>query len=133
VDAAGATLARHGGVHRFTVGQRRGLGVRSAEARYVVRLEPDAARVVIGSAAEASRDRFRVVEARWVAGEAPAGPAVLRVKVRHRHEGVPGEVRPGGEGAEVALAAPVRGVAPGQAAVFYDGDAVVGGGRIAPG
>jgi tRNA-specific 2-thiouridylase len=133
VDAAGATLARHGGVHRFTVGQRRGLGVRSAEARYVVRLEPDAARVVIGSAAEASRGRFRVVEARWVSGEAPAGPAVLRVKVRHRHEGVPGEVRPGGEGAEVALAAPVRGVAPGQAAVFYDGDAVVGGGRIAPG
>jgi tRNA-specific 2-thiouridylase len=131
VSTAGEVLGRHDGVHRFTVGQRRGLGVAGSEPRYVVRIEPDTARVVIGSAAEASRDAFRVAEASWVAGAPPAGPRELRVKVRHRHDGERGIVTAtAGDGAEVRLVAPVRGVAPGQAAVFYDGDEVVGGGRI---
>jgi tRNA-specific 2-thiouridylase len=105
--------------------------VAGPEPRYVVRLEPEAARVVIGTGAEASRARFRVAEVSWVAGAAPAEPRPVRVKVRHRHEGVEGTVSPTADGgAEVILAAPVRGVAPGQAAVFYDGDEVVGGGRI---
>jgi tRNA-specific 2-thiouridylase len=131
VSTAGEVLARHEGVHRFTVGQRRGLGVAGPEPHYVVRIEPEAARVVIGTAAEASRDAFGVVEASWVAGAPPMGPREVRVKVRHRHEGERGTVTAtAGGGAEVRLAAPVRGVAPGQAAVFYDGDEVVGGGRI---
>jgi len=75
-----------------------------------------------------------VAEVRWVSGRAPGGASLLRIRVRHRHEGEIGEVRPGpGNSAEVWLRAPVRGVAPGQAAVFYDGDEVVGGGRIARG
>jgi tRNA-specific 2-thiouridylase len=132
VTTAGQVLARHPGVHRFTVGQRRGLGVASGAPSYVVRLEPGAARVVVGTSAEASTDRFRVVEVRWVSGMPPPGPMELRVKVRHRHHGEPGQVRPGpGPSAEVLLRSPVRGVAPGQAAVFYEGDEVVGGGRIA--
>jgi tRNA-specific 2-thiouridylase len=132
VTTAGQVLARHPGVHRFTVGQRRGLGVASGAPSYVVRLEPGAARVVVGTSAEASTDRFRVVEVRWVSGMPPPGPVELRVKVRHRHDGEPGQVRPGpGPSAEVLLRSPVRGVAPGQAAVFYEGDEVVGGGRIA--
>jgi tRNA-uridine 2-sulfurtransferase len=131
VDTAGAPLGRHGGVHRFTVGQRRGLGAPGPEPRYVVRLEPAAGRVVVGSAAEASRARFSVLRVNWVAGSPPAAPRRLRVRVRHRHEGEMGQVRAAGDGAEVDLGRPVRGVAPGQAAVFYDGDEVVGGGRIA--
>jgi tRNA-specific 2-thiouridylase len=133
VSTAGAVLASHAGIHRFTVGQRRGIGAAGPEPRYVVRLEPDAARVVVGSAAEASRDVFGVRQASWVAGAPPAGPRELRVKVRHRHPGEEGTVRPGPDGAQVQvrLCRPVRGVAPGQAAVFYDGDEVVGGGRIA--
>jgi tRNA-specific 2-thiouridylase len=131
VDASGEVLGRHRGVHHFTVGQRRGLGIAGADPRYVVRLEPERARVVVGSSAEASRDAFEVREARWVAGRAPEGPREVRVQVRHRHEGEPGEVRATGQGAAVRLARPVRGVAPGQAAVFYDGDEVLGGGRIA--
>ena len=131
VSTSGEVLGRHAGVHGFTVGQRRGLGVAGTEPRYVVRLEPEAARVVIGTGAEASRARFRVAEVSWVAGAAPAEPRPVRVKVRHRHEGEEGTVSPIADGgAEVILAAPVRGVAPGQAAVFYDGDEVVGGGRI---
>jgi tRNA-uridine 2-sulfurtransferase len=96
----------------------------------VVRLEADGARVVVGSSAEASRDRFDVREVRWVGGAAPAHPFTARVKVRHRHEGEAAVVRGGEAEAEVRLARPVRGVAPGQAAVFYVGDEVVGGGRI---
>jgi tRNA-specific 2-thiouridylase len=130
VSTAGEALGRHDGVHRFTVGQRRGLGLAGPAPRYVVRLEPEDARVVVGSADEASRDRFAVTEVRWVAGAPPPDPVAARVKVRHRHEGESGTVAPAGEGAQVRLARPVRGVAPGQAAVFYDGDEVLGGGRI---
>jgi tRNA-specific 2-thiouridylase len=131
VSPQGAVLGRHAGIHRFTVGQRRGLGVAASEPRYVVRIEPEAGRVVVGGAEEASRSSFPVREVRWVAGAPPPRPVRARVKVRHRHEGEPGLVTPAGGGAEVRLDRPVRGVAPGQAAVFYDGDEVLGGGRIA--
>jgi len=133
VTTAGEVVGRHAGVHRFTVGQRRGLGLAFPEPHYVVRIEPESARVVVGTSEEASADRFRVAEASWVAGAPPAGPLEALVKVRHRHGGAMGEVRPvfGGREVEVRLRAPVRGVAPGQAAVFYEGEEVVGGGRIA--
>jgi tRNA-specific 2-thiouridylase len=130
VLSTGEVLGRHAGIHRFTVGQRKGLGVAGPVPRYVVRIEPERARVIVGSAEEASRDRFEVEDVRWVSGVAPAGPAEVRVKVRHRHEGERAIVRATPGCAEVALAAPVRGIAPGQAAVFYAGDEVVGGGRI---
>jgi tRNA-specific 2-thiouridylase len=130
VSTSGEVLARHTGIHRFTVGQRRGLGVAGPRPRYVVRIEPEGARVVVGSAAEASSSRFLVREVSWVAGRPPARPLAVLVRVRHRHQGEAGEVRAMGAGAEVRLAAPVRGVAPGQAAVFYDGAEVLGGGRI---
>ncbi len=131
VSTSGEVLARHTGVHQFTVGQRRGLGAAGPEPRYVVQIDAAAARVVVGTAGEASRDAFGVAEASWVAGAPPGGPREVLVKVRHRHGGERGTVRTTGDGgAEVRLAAPVRGVAPGQAAVFYDGDEVLGGGRI---
>ena len=132
VSTAGEVLARHQGIHRFTVGQRRGLGIASPEPRYVVRIEAGAGRVVVGSAAEASTARFAVREVSWVSGAAPAVPLRARVRVRHRHAGEEGTVAPTGpDAALVELDAPVRGVAPGQAAVFYAGDEVLGGGRIA--
>jgi tRNA-specific 2-thiouridylase len=130
VSTAGEVLGRHAGVHRFTVGQRRGLGLPAPEPRYVVRLEAQAGRVVVGSAAEASRDAFDVLDPSWVAGAPPSVAREVTVRVRHRHEGERGELRVGAAGVAVRLARPVRGVAPGQAAVFYDGDEVLGGGRI---
>ena len=131
VSTRGVVLGHHPGVHRFTVGQRRGLGLPGPEPRYVVRLEAEAGRVVVGSAAEASRDRFQVRASSWVSGEPPSRPVDVLVQVRHRHAGERGTVTAAGQGAEVRLAAPVRGVAPGQAAVFYDGEEVLGGGVIA--
>ncbi len=131
VSTHGEVLGRHEGIHRFTVGQRRGLGVAGPEPRYVVRIEPGASRVVVGTPAEASRERFDVDAVHWVAGVAPERPIEVRVRVRHRHEGEDARVAARGARAEVRLARPVRGVAPGQAAVFYAGDEVVGGGRIA--
>jgi len=132
VSTSGEVLGRHAGVHRFTVGQRRGLGLATPEPRYVVRVDARQARVVVGSAAEASASRFSVREVSWIAGEAYRGPIRALVKVRHRHAGEMGTVVPSDErGAEVELDAAVRGVAPGQAAVFYRGDEVLGGGRIA--
>ncbi len=132
VDAKGAVLGRHGGVHRFTVGQRRGLGIAGSERAYVVRIDAETSRVVVGSASEASTDDFVATGIHWVSGRPPEGDLDLLVRVRHRHEGERGRVCPGPDGtARVRLRAPVRGVAPGQAAVFYDGDEVIGGGRIA--
>lgn len=130
VSADGAVLGRHQGVHRYTVGQRRGLGLGGPEPRYVVRIEAESGCVVVGTAAEASRDRFVVADVNWVSGGPPLAPLEALVKVRHRHEGERGIVRPTARGAEVSLAQAVRGVAPGQSAVFYDGEEVVGGGRI---
>jgi tRNA-specific 2-thiouridylase len=130
VSTGGEVLGRHAGIHRFTVGQRRGIGLAGPKPRYVVSIDAGAGRVVVGTAEEASRDAFLVEDVRWVAPNPPRGPIAVRVKVRHRHEGESGTVVPGGRGASVRLARPVRGVAPGQAAVFYEGDEVVGGGRI---
>lgn len=130
VSTAGEVLGRHGGIHRFTVGQRRGIGVAGPAPRYVVSLDARDGKVVVGTGDEASRDAFAVEEARWVAGVPPERPAEVRVKVRHRHDGEEGVVTARGSGATVRLARAVRGVAPGQAAVFYAGDEVVGGGRI---
>jgi len=130
VDTGGRVLGHHGGIHRFTVGQRRGLGVSGPEPRYVVGIDAARGRVVVGSSLEASRDRFEVRQVNWLSGRPPLRPVEARVKVRHRHEGELGLVRAGAGVAEVRLARPVRGVAPGQAAVFYDGEEVLGGGRI---
>ncbi len=131
VSADGRVLGRHEGLHRFTVGQRRGLAVAGGEPLYVQRLEVDTRRVVVGPRAGTERGRFGLLRPRWVDGAAPLGVPVT-VKVRHRHEGAPGRLREDGAGqVTVELDAPVQAVTPGQAAVCYDGDRVLGGGWIA--
>ena len=133
VSTSGEALADHRGVHAFTIGQRRGLGLGGGPVRYVVRIDAEVGEVVVGSECEASRAHFPVTDLRWVSGSAPPSPARVLVRVRHRHPGEFGEVFPLESGAQVVLERGVRGVAPGQAAVFYSGDEVLGGGRIAQG
>ncbi len=130
VDTAGAVLGTHGGLHRFTIGQRRGIAVAARSRLYVVGLDPARNRVIVGDAAEAQRTRLRLRDVNWLAA-APGAQARTLVKVRSRHEAAPAEVVAiDGGGAEVRFLAPISSPAPGQAAVFYDGDRVLGGGWI---
>ncbi len=133
VDTAGRVLGRHEGIVNFTVGQRRGLGVGgTSEPLYVVGLQPEQARVVVGPRAALARDRVSLARLNWLAA-APleaAGRAVT-VKLRSAQEAVPARVHPAaGDGAALELEAPQHGVAPGQAAVLYDGSRLLGGGWI---
>jgi tRNA-specific 2-thiouridylase len=130
VDETGRVVAQHDGIHRFTVGQRRGLGVSSPVPLYVKQIDAETRRVVVAAREAATRSEFVVRDVRFVSGESPPGTRELLIRIRHRHEGVRGTVRADGSGAEVRLAEPTVGVAPGQAAVFYDGEEVVGGGWI---
>jgi tRNA-specific 2-thiouridylase len=137
VDERGRVLGRHRGIHRFTVGQRHGLGIASDRRLYVVRLEPEAQCVVVGEASDLDCRGARVERVNWISGEIPRGPIRARVQVRHRHRSVPAEVRALADGgAELRFDEPVRAVAPGQAAVFYDAaedEEVIGGGFLAAG
>jgi len=136
VDEAGRVLGQHSGIHRFTVGQRHGLGISSDRRLYVSRIDPEARRVVVGGV-EALDDRGALVEGvSWIGGKAPDEPLRVRVKVRYRHAGALARVEAlPGERVSVSFEEPVRAVAPGQAAVFYEADApstrVLGGGWIA--
>ena len=128
-DTAGKVLGRHDGIVAYTVGQRKGLGIAFGERRYVVRLEPETATVVLGSADEASSRTARVEELHWVSGQAPVGEDVV-AKVRYQHPGSPARVRVDRDGATVEFDEPEFAIAPGQAMVFYEGDVVLGGGVI---
>jgi tRNA-specific 2-thiouridylase len=132
VDGAGRTLGRHAGIHRFTVGQRRGLGLAAPRPLYVTGLDAGANRVVVGEAEELLAAGAALERVSFAAGEAPGEPIAARVQVRYRDAGTPALVEPlpGGR-ARVRFERPVRAVTPGQAAVFYDGDVVLGGGWIA--
>lgn len=133
VTPDGEDLGANDGVAHYTVGQRRGLGLDIDEhPRYVVELRADTDEVVVGKKAEAVRNRFEVPAVNWVSVAAPDAPLACAVKIRHRSRPAPGLVTPTpGGGAVVALRDPELGVSPGQAAVFYDGDRVLGGGTIA--
>ena len=128
----GRALGEHSGVHHFTVGQRRGLGIAAGEPLYVIRTDPATQRVIVGSGAELWRERFFAREVNWVSTAAPAAPVAAAVKIRNKHEAAPATIHPTSdpERVEVIFSAPQRAVTPGQAAVFYDGDLVLGGGWI---
>lgn len=131
VDEAGRTVGAHAGIHQFTIGQREGLRVAAPQRLYVRELRPESNTVVV-----APRDRVmsrgcRVADLFWQAGRPPAPGAPLVVRLRYQHPGVAAalEVDDSGNGI-VRFAEPQFAVTPGQAAVFYDGDAVLGGGWI---
>ena len=135
VGLDGQVLGEHQGIINFTIGQRRGIGIGgTAEPLYVVRLEPEARRVVVGPKAALARDRIVVKELNWLgAGSAPTEGQEIMVKLRSTQ--APAAARLVEEGSELAvlLDAPQDGISPGQAAVFYakdDGDRVLGGGWI---
>ncbi len=140
IDTQGRVLGDHRGVHHFTVGQRKGLGISSATGAplYVLALHATDGQVVVGPRAGLERTRLTASEVNWIA-EAPVGTRRVTAQIRHRHQASPARVSvlPPADGdsarqsrAEVVFDEPQIAITPGQAVVFYDGDAVVGGGWI---
>ncbi len=129
-DETGATLGVHGGLHRFTVGQRKGLGLGGGPVRYVLRVVPESAEVVVGPAERLFGTRVRVPDAAWT-GARRVEPFEAGVRVRYRHTPARARVVPSGDGFEAEFLEPQRAITPGQAAVVYVGDEVVAGGFIA--
>ncbi len=131
VDLDGAVLGRHEGILHYTVGQRRGLGIGGGDALYVVRLDPENRRVIVGPKGALMETEVSVRELNWLGPPLDDKPREVTVKLRSMHDAVPANIRSdGGGGALVTLSAAQAGVAPGQACVAYDGDRVLGGGWI---
>ncbi|MFI5261703.1 MAG: tRNA 2-thiouridine(34) synthase MnmA [Candidatus Limnocylindrales bacterium] len=136
LDVDGRTVGQHAGAAAYTVGQRQGLGVALGEPRYVARIDASANLLQLGRRADLQRDVFTVRDATFVAGRPPAAAEFQAgIRIRHRATPVGAWVRPRAAGPgdvwDVAVERPVWAPAPGQAAVFYAGDEVLGGGRIA--
>jgi tRNA-uridine 2-sulfurtransferase len=131
VDADGQVLGQHDGTFAFTVGQRRGLGVALGEPAYVLDVDAPANRVTVGPASLLARRGLVADRVSWVAGRPPAdGPFEAAVRIRYRGEDAPAVIEPTADGVRVEFREPQRAVAPGQSAVIYRGDEVLGGGRI---
>ena len=129
----GEVLGSHEGIHRYTVGQRRGLGIAHSEPLYVKRVDADSGDVIVGTAMEVNERQFRVDRCNWLRWDAPPAAFSAGCQVRYRHHAVPASVRvdlTDPTKATVTLDEADRGISPGQAAVFYDGDEVLGGGWI---
>jgi tRNA-specific 2-thiouridylase len=115
----------------FTIGQRKGLPGGSAQPRYVVDLDPETNRVLVGSAEDLVSDDFEIDRANWIRERDRDATFEATVKIRYSHPGTPATVTPLENGrARVQLHEPQKAVTPGQAAVIYDGDVVLGGGWI---
>jgi tRNA-uridine 2-sulfurtransferase len=132
VDTSGRSLGRHEGTHHFTVGQRRGLRVAAGEPLYVIATEPSTQRVVVGRNEQLWRSSLAARDVNWLSIRPIAEPRSAQVKIRNKHAAAEATLSPTGDPSrvDVAFAEPQRAVTPGQAAVFYDGDLVLGGGWI---
>jgi tRNA-specific 2-thiouridylase len=130
-DREGRVLGRHDGVHRFTIGQRKGLGLASGIPLYVVNIDADAAAVTVGPREDLERDALTASRVNWMSGDVPSSAVRADVRIRYRHREAPATVTPlAGNRASVLFDTPQAAITPGQAVVFYDGDVVIGGGWI---
>jgi tRNA-specific 2-thiouridylase len=131
VTADGRNLGPHGGAHRFTIGQRKGLGVTAPDPLYVLNIDPASRNVTLGAEPELYNSELTARDLNWISIPALDAPLRVDAKIRYRHQAAPAIVEPAGDGSvRVRFDSPQRAIAPGQAVVFYDGDEVVGGGWI---
>jgi tRNA-specific 2-thiouridylase len=130
VTTDGRVVGTHPGIERFTIGQRKGLGVAMGEPYFVVRIEPQTRQVVIGRQEELARDELTAAGCNWLV-DPPAGPFACQAKIRYNSPPAPATAEVLSDGRlHVTFAQPRYGVAPGQAVVLYDGEQVLGGGWI---
>lgn len=131
VDLRGQLLGHHDGIEFYTIGQRKGLGLSSPQPLYVIELDAENNRVVVGDDSALDRDEFTVDRCNWIAFETPPDSMAVTAKIRYNHPGTAATVSKLPDGrATVKLHTPQRAITPGQAAVFYQDDLVVGGGWI---
>ena len=130
-DVSGRVVGRHDGIHRFTVGQRKGLGLSSPVPLYVVGIDAETNSVTVGPRDALLRNTLTASQVNWIAGRAPEAGARVTAQIRYRHREAAASIAPlPGARVEVTFDEPQSAVAPGQAVVFYDRDVVVGGGWI---
>jgi len=131
VTTSGEVVGAHDGIHNFTVGQRKGLGVATGSPLYVLEIRGDSRQVVVGDADELLLTTLRCAAVNWIAIDELRRPLRVRTKIRHRHEPALSRIETSGDGnVVVVFDQPQRAITPGQSAVFYDGDIIVGGGWI---
>jgi tRNA-uridine 2-sulfurtransferase len=131
VTSDGRVIGEHDGIHNFTVGQRKGLGVATGTPLYVIQIKGDAGQVVVGGSEELYSKTLRAKRVNLISLAEVDAPMRVAVKIRHRHEPAPATLERAGEDAVlITFDEAQRAITPGQAAVFYDGDVVVGGGWI---
>jgi len=131
VDANGRKLGRHAGIHRFTIGQRRGLGIATGKPLYVVGLDAANNQVIVGPKQALEKKTASLKGVRWTLGKRPAGPFTAFTKIRYNHEGAASRVVPlGPHAAAVEFEKPQFAITPGQIAAFYAGEELIGGGWI---
>ena len=131
VTEDGAVVGHHDGIHNFTIGQRKGLGFSAGKPLYVLSIDPENNRVVVGDDDSLRTTSFEVNDVNWVSIGQPSGSIRATVKIRHKHEPAGATVQPvDANTARITFDAPQRAITPGQGAVFYDGDRVLGGAWI---
>lgn len=131
VNESGEVIGRHNGVHNFTIGQRKGLGFAAGRPLYVLAIDAEKNRVVVGEDDVLRKTICEVEQVNWVSIRNPNEPLRATVKIRHKHEPAPATVEPIRDNcARITFDSPQRAITPGQAAVFYDGDRVLGGAWI---
>ncbi len=129
----GRVVGRHKGLHRYTIGQRKGLGIAAEKPLYVVQKDRSENRVLLGDNAELFRDSLRAGDCNWIAFDTLDAPCRVTARTRYNQKETPATITPLESGdVHVQFDTPQRAVTPGQAVVFYDGDTVVGGGTILP-
>ena len=130
IDTEGKVLGKHKGLALYTVGQHQGLGLASGERLYVLRLDASNNRLIVGTEDELLGDRLFASKLNWISGKVPGQPVNIKAKVRYKSPEVTANLRLRDGVAEVQFHQPQRAIAPGQAIVFYQGNAVLGGGII---
>jgi tRNA-specific 2-thiouridylase len=131
VATSGEVVGRHEGIHAFTVGQRKGLGLSSPDPLYVLKIHPDSHKVEVGPDSQLLSTKLTANRLNWVSIPEPTEPIRVTIKIRHRHEPAPATLLvTGPDTIEATFDDPQRAITPGQSAVFYQGDEVAGGGWI---
>jgi len=130
VDTRGKKLGQHRGIAFYTIGQRRGIGLASAHPLYVIRIEPENNRIVLGPEKELYSQRLTAHKLSWISGRAPQESITVKVRIRYKSKDAEAIISSGDDSADVHFAQPQKAVTPGQAIVFYNVDEVLGGGII---